>query len=159
MSRSGAPGPTRPLSRWVQTVWSADDFQEKSETQICMWFLLIYQQRQKFKLLLFLKHCVDQVQYNWVVTSWPSNRSEIRTVVPILTFSFQVLIAQEAQHNPLPAVVRRCEHGHQVVVKLDLGHGRPQAGKNIDALTPNCPPKAFPAIKDQFMVCNKWHCM
>lgn len=58
----------------------------------------------------------------------------------------------------VPAVVYQCEHGHSAVVKLGPGHGRPQA-KNIEALTPNYPPKTFPAIKDQFMVCNKWYCM
>lgn len=31
--------------------------------------------------------------------------------------------------------------------------------KHIQALTPNCPPQTFPAIKDQFMVSNKWYHM
>ena len=57
-------------------------FQEKSETQICMWFLLSYQQRKKFKFLLFLKHCVDQVQRNWVAPLWHlRNRSETQTTI------------------------------------------------------------------------------
>lgn len=132
-------------------------FQEEPEVQVFVLFLLIFKQWPKLQFLFLLKHYVNQAKYDceWLICDIyvrgqkPGQRSK-STNYPF------VLKIRESSHNSssLCAVVYQSKH-----VKLASGHGRPQAEKNIQALTPNCPPKTFPAIKDQFMVYNKWYCM
>lgn len=108
----------------------------------------------------FLKHCVNQAKYNWVANfRHLGKRSEIWEMFKNSLFPRPNQSRGIAQFLVSPCSSVPVWAQPQCRCKAGFRTWEISAERNIKALTPNCSLKTFPAIKDQFMVCNKWHCM